>query len=503
MVSSSAATVGQQDNAGRHFGSTGLDAHSVLALGYLAIPNFIFVFGWFKLPYAVLLAALASFMLSRVFFDSSVRWKCHSSIAVLALLLAASMGWSALGGGSHFVYANPEWDVRDAVLGDLVRHQWPVAYHFTETGDWILRSAFGYFLAPALLGKLFGTAIVPLAVFVWTAVGVYLFLALLPLSQRFGWRLGLGIVIVVFFSGMDFVGQFIATESWPDFPARMEWWVSLSYPSLTNQLFWAPNHCVPLWIGTALVIRHIDNDRLALLALVMIPLTLIWTPFAALGLLPLVLLGIIRHARAKHDVHWSWAGAICALTFSYPILVFLTVDISGIPVGSVAAAAAPGQSTARHEISLHSYALFVACEFALLGLVLAPNVRRDRESFWLALIVLLALPLFRFGPNNDSLLRLSTPYLIVLLTEFLYTLFDDRNPRSRALRWIAMGFIVIGAHTAVNEFWRAATFRHRGPNYDVELTALQDGRPAAHYMGRLSASQTLSRMLKSSPSDNP
>lgn len=503
MVSSSSATVAGQDNACRKFGATGLDTHSMLALAYLAIPNFIFVFGWFRLPFAVLLAALASFMLSRVFLDSSVRWKSHGSLAALALLLAAGMGWSALGGGSHFVYANPEWDIRDAVLGDLVRHQWPIAYRFADPGDWILRSAFGYFLAPALLGKLFGLAIVPVAVFVWTVAGVYLFLALLPLPLRFGWRLGAGIVVIVFFSGMDFVGQFIATESWPDFPARMEWWGPLSYPSLTNQLFWAPNHCLPLWVGTALVMRHLDDDRLALLAMVMIPLTLIWTPFAAPGLLPLVVLGVIRHARAGRDVHWSWAGAICTLAFAYPILAFLTVDISGIPAGTVVAVAPPGQGSARHEISPHSYALFVACEFALLGLVLAPNVRRDRECFWLALIVLLVLPLFRFGPNNDSLLRLSTPYLIVLLTECLHTLLDDRNPRARVLRWLTMGFIIVGAHTAFNEFWRAATFRHRGPNYDVELTALQGGRPAAHYMGRLSASQTLSRMLKPSPSDHP
>jgi hypothetical protein len=54
------------------------------------------------------------------------------------------------------MYANPDWYIRDAVLGDLVNFEWPLHYLSAEGEPLILRSAIGYFLPPALFGKIFG-----------------------------------------------------------------------------------------------------------------------------------------------------------------------------------------------------------------------------------------------------------------------------------------------------------------------------------------------------------
>lgn len=467
------------------------------ALVYLALPNLLFLLGWFRIGPALLLLAVAVYLLAaalRVLARPAS--SAYAPTAFLVILLTSAL-WSVFGGGSHFMYANPDWEIRDAVLGDLIHTNWPV-YYFSAAGEpLILRSAIGFFLPMAVFGKWFGLAHLDLAVYFWTVAGVLLFLLLLPLPGRVGWRLALSLALAVFFSGMDLVGQFIATESWPEFPLRMEWWAPLSYPSLTNQLLWAPNHCLPIWIVTLLYWRHRQRDELFQVMAAALSLSLIWTPFAAPALLPFAALAAITAVRRHGWGAIPWTSCAAALVFALPLSAFLLTDAAPIQ-GSLTRAsspAAPGTGYALQPFSAHTYALFVCCEFLFLALVLAPHVRRDKIEFWLAVFILLALPFVRLGPSNDLGLRLSTPALIVLLIVSLDTLLGEKRLARRSTLWIACLFLLIGAHTAFNELWRAATFPRRQPDYQQTLAERQGGQPAAHYVGRVDASSALGRWL--------
>lgn len=469
-------------------GSTGIDGLTLLAVSYLAIPNLIFLFGWFRWPVALVLCGVLLHLLFRTIVTRSMTWRLDYTPGAAMLILATAMAWAAFGGGSHFMYANSDWEIRDAVLGDLVFAEWPVYYLSPGGVELVLRSAMGYFLPPALFGRMFGIEHLDVAVYAWTSAGVLLFLFLLPLPRRTGWPLAWGLLIILFFSGMDFVGQVIATESLPSFPLRLEWWVPLSYPSLTNQLLWAPNHCLPLWIGSALVLRHFNSPDFLRMSTATLPLTLIWTPFAAPGLLPFVLLGGAKALRK-----WSWRnlplGAVSsALTFSVPLILFLTLDMHQIDARIVGTDPAGLVYYTMQEASLHSYLLFITCEFLFLALVVAPHLRQSRDVFALAVLILLTLPLIRVGVHNDGLLRLSAPALIVLLVACLQTLLEPGRSLSRSSLGIACLFLVIGAHTAFNEFWRAATYHHWQADYRLTLADKENGQPAAHYAGRLGSS---------------
>lgn len=464
------------------------DGLTACALAYLALPNLIFLFGWFRTSIALLLGAGMCYFVVAAFQSAPIRWRSAHSPAALLIVFATSCIWSAFGGGSHFMYANPDWYIRDAVLGDLINFGWPLHYFSTEGMPLILRSAIGFFLPPALFGKLFGLAHLDLAVYVWTIVGVLIFLLLLPLPRRTGWRLALALILVVFFSGMDFLGVVIATESMPIFPLRLEWWVPLSYPSLTNQLLWAPNHCLPIWIATLLYFRHRHGAEFLRVMVATLPLTLIWTPFAVIGLLPFAWFGTVDWIRKFAWTTVPWRAIIVASVYSLPIVAFLVFDIGHIHSGVATAPSATSISYPLQGASLHSYILFVSCEFLLLALVIAPHVREARPEFWLSIVILLALPLLRFGPSNDFGLRLSTTPLVFLLVICLQTLLAEERPSLRGTRWIACLFLAIGAHTAFNEFWRAATFPRTPPDYQHTLADRQNGQPAAHYVGRYDAS---------------
>jgi hypothetical protein len=115
----------------------------------------------------------------------------------LAILALVALAWAAMGGGSHFVYANLDWHVRDAVLGDLTFSDWPPSYGFRDGHHDLLRSAIGFFLPVAAAAKLLGPQALPMLMFAWTGIGTLLFLLLLPLPRTGLTRLLAGIAIIV------------------------------------------------------------------------------------------------------------------------------------------------------------------------------------------------------------------------------------------------------------------------------------------------------------------
>jgi hypothetical protein len=456
-----------------------------LALAYLAIPNLIFIFGWFRWP----VAALLTMTLVLLYRFSGIR-SCDVKYSRRGLpfgtylaVLSVSLAWAAFGGGSHFMHANHDWVIRDAVLGDLIFGDWPPAYNPVDGFPRLLRSAIGYFLLPALIGKLFGLDTIPIAVFLWTASGIAIFLSLLPLQGMSVFRVCASLLIVVFFSGADVLGFLVDTGQFPEFPGRIEWWSPYSYSSLTGQLLWAPNHALPIWIITTLLYRLRDNAAISGPLVTALPLTLIWTPFAIPGILPFILAGaVMQVCRTKH-LHINWLQLAAALTYAVPILMFLTLDIHGIQSGAPASPH-PSMANSTNPMQIFEYLNFVCFEVGLIALALFLNIREDRSYLVLAVLVLLVLPLFSYGPSNDALLRLSAPALTVLSILCIETMLS----RKRNTQVIPVGLLVlvlaIGANTAINELSRVALFPRQPANYLNTLADHQNG-PAPHYAGRL------------------
>ena len=491
-----------------HFGSLhrhNTDWLSAGAVAYLATPNLIFFFGWFRFPLAFGLALAVIYLACSPATGSHFHPR-HRAIEV-ALIGLSGLAWAVFSGGSHFLHADHDWVVRDAVLGDLVRQGWPVLY-LTDGGEFgILRSAIGFFLPAALYGKALGSATLPFAVYAWTALGCILFLMLLPLSKRSPARLLLALLVIVAFSGMDFLGGLIATQSLPIFPFRLEWWVPLSYPSMTGHLTWAPNHCLPAWVGTALLIRHRhDPEQLTDWMIVTLPLTLIWSPFAIVGLLPLTIVICWRLLlkRAFWKTHYRTLLAASLITLT--VTAFLLIDgTQNIALSSTLTTR--GDGIARQSVAISDIALFILLEFGLLGLCLTRAMGADRSLFLVSIGILLALPFLHLGPSNDLLIRSSAPALVVLLVctlSCLGLLVDKQNvaPQQAGRKLIICTLLVLGAVTPVHEFARALLRPAQAPSYERTLASTQAGHFPAHYVGNFP--RTLGPFLfRSSPPARP
>lgn len=481
------------------------DPISMLAVAYLATPAFVFVLGWMELPPGLAVAALLSVAICQLNTQLPCRPLAHGRSAWIYLLILACI-WAAFSGGAHFFYANTDWRTRDSVYADLILSAWPPSYGLQDGTPLVLRTAMGYFLPPALLASLAGIRLAPAILFAWTAIGIALFLLLIPSPRRFGWRLFLVGLLVVFFSGMDYPAIVLIHGHLPIFPLPLEWWRAWTYTSLTGQLFWAPNHALALWIGTALFYRHRSDSVLPALGLVLLPLLLLWTPFAVIGLLPWFFWGI---ARAYPSARFALLGTTPVQWMLAVILATIVIALfsrSGSAVSyalaePVSAAAPPGGMFARLDQAA-GYIQFVAFEFGLLVLLLRPRLPEMRQALTIAASVLLLLPLIRIGPSNDWLLRVSTPSLLILMLLTLAELDIPSQEIRHSLRTaVLIGVLALGAVTPIFEFSRAILWPRTPPNYSQSLIEQQLGFVPPHYVGHLDL--PLLRVLFRSPSPVP
>jgi hypothetical protein len=469
--------------------SRALDRQSASALLYLALPVALFFAGWLQ-PWvaAVGLLALALGLyhaLWPVFSDplrkSPLPWAWVLGLAALAL------AWTGLGGAGHLFYANPDWGIRDAVLRDLTVGDWPPSYGRADGPGLILRAPVAYYLPAATLGKWLGVHWADKLLLAWTCLGVLLFLRLLPLSRQ-PLRWALGLACVVMFSGLDIVGGLLFYGSWPPAGSHLEWWANaFQYSSHTTQLFWVPNHALPAWLAMALFFRHWRHPDFLRFAPMLFALLPLWSPFAAIGMVPFYLLLLVDALRARwrffHPLNLLPALLTLAVTGLY-----LTLDLASVPAQSqIGAGGVPLDFVVL-------YGIFCTLEFGLLGLALYRYGKGPLLT--VALVTLCILPFFRMGPGNDIVMRGGIPALMLLCLIFVSSL-QDMRLRLQDLAGTAV-ILLIGAITPMEEIYRALSQPSWPFSEDQNLVQAAQGTPPPHYAARLN--QPLLQQLMRAPS---
>lgn len=467
------------------------DALTVLVLAYVALPMLCFLFGWIVWPLALISSLAFLWAVRRFCLDFGISVVGLRLRLVHLVVLSIAILWCLFGGAGHYSYANPDWTVRDAVYGDLILSDWPPAYNISPDGSLVLRSAIGYFLLPALLSSRLGMASADILLFGWTVIGVGLFLALLPIHTGNWRKRATAFLVIVLFSGMDIVGILVTTGMLPIFPLRLEWWTAFSYSSMSGQLFWAPNHTLPLWLGSALLYRHWARPGFVRLALLFGPCTLIWSPFVVIALLPFLLFAVLRQYREG----WQWPPArewLVSLVLGLIATAFLTLDAKGIST-----AAGTEHMASRFDF-WPAYLVFVVTEFATLALLVLVRARHSRGLLCLSTAILFVLPAFHFGPSNDQLLRCSVPPLVFILIGVLVLLRDHPGgpgPGSRP-PWLILIVLLLGAATPFCEAARAVLWPSSAPDYTKTLADTQDAGLPAHYVGHLQHDQNLAKLIR-------
>ena len=450
-----------------------------LAILYLMLPVVIWLVGWFEWWFGVPLALLVAVGVWQVLKPGKAKINRRALLSALrsvlrpttvALLLIA-FGWVMVtGAGGVFDVHNYHWYKHKAIFLDLSRGNWPV-FLATWTPDLsvylsgevsqpgsLLRYYLGYYIVPGLVGKWFGPATLNVAVPLWTWCGVGLMLLLFTRCHR-GWRVLAAATVLVFFSGMDLVsGILLEGMEWLDFEFAWEGWpefrigrnrldgiwlkdVGVLYLSQMYGLMLIPQHFIAGGLCALLIVQLRRCGRFLAVSGVVLAVATFWSPFIAIGLLPLAAVLLIENG-LRPFLRWQnllFAVSLAALIFFY--LSSGTGDIDRGWIWQIHSSDLPNLTRVLPILYLSEFVIL-----AVLLVLLNPRLRRDM-LFIASLATLLLLPMYSYGYHNDLVLRGQIPALF-LLSYYCASLFGERSIDKTA-RWAKRNWGLVGVLVAV------------------------------------------------------
>jgi hypothetical protein len=367
-------------------------------------------------------------------------------------LLAATVLF-ALGGEGRWLYANLDWQVRDAVLNDMVTYPWPFVYDLGQ-GQELLRAPIGMYLLPALVGKLAGTRAADIALLVQNSLFLAVIFASMSVLFETTVRRLIALLVFLIFSGLNLIGWLLVKVLWqaPSIPDHLDPWGPVEFSSHITQAFWVPQHALAGWLCAALFLLWKDRRITVGPFLAAVPLLALWSPLAIMGAMPFAayagLAALLRRELRAGDVLLTLALLVIAI----PALLYLKAD-----------AAAVGGRLA--PITPLLYILFMLLEVApylVAAFTVGARPRFDGPMLLILSITLMVVPLFQIGANDDFAMRASIPPLAILsvvTADMLSRAFSTGRSVDLACGCLVILTLAIGAATGVMEIRRAFIYR--------------------------------------------
>jgi hypothetical protein len=435
---------------------------SILSLLYLALPVTIFLATWLWWPYALGLLACLLLVLGRAMArihersdrqrqalrPASMSTRSTIGFAIVTLALAYYSGAGGLG------FQRPDWDKHNAMLTELSGRSWPVrlgAESGVPDGSYLTYYV-AYYLPAAVVGRQFGIEAAHLALFAWTLAGLSLAgLWVLRLVASTRWPLWAAWFAL---SGMDVVAALVVSLLGTGWVLRkgVDWWPLFgSYTCNAALLLWVPQHMLAGWIATALMVSSAEERRDTSPAPLVASLTVMWSPFVALGLLPIILAAMMRtgwRAVLRADLLVAVAVALVS------IAALAGVSQQAVPRGWAAGVLGfvPWLLTWLGIIVIE----FGFCAAPAFWLLHTSRASRDAVAWnrtWLvtAVAVLVVLPLYRLGIYNDLMMRASIPALFVLWMVVVRVLRAELPSGLRPVTSLLLACLAVAALLPLNQ----------------------------------------------------
>jgi len=250
----------------------------------------------------------------------AISWKSDwYKIALVVALIAVWVYFSGIGG---FVWQNSDHWWRNEIFNILVDYDWP-AIKGTQSGDRAVCYYIGFWLVPAIFGKIFGMSTGYFAQYIWAVLGIVL--TYFFICRRLKKITIFYLILFIFFSGLDILGLIINDyDAFLNFEwgTHIETWIEgYQYSSFTTQLFWVFNQAIYGWLITLIILEEENNAIVLLIAAGLLSATL---PMVGLCVIALVVVaknimreklirnnGIIREFLRSCITYENIVGVIC------------------------------------------------------------------------------------------------------------------------------------------------------------------------------------------------
>jgi len=461
----------------------------------IVLPIIVFLIGFIKIYIALPVSLVFLFTLFK-FVKENKNSTGYSfdkkSIVYIIISLIVVFLWVIMSGIGGFSYQNDgsleyiytsrfekenyvayDWDVRNAVFKDLVNESWPLKVHlkdqaimdFIKIGpDYAFSYYYTYWLIPAIVGKLFGMGVGNIFLFLYSVLLVYLAISLL--NKKVKGNVVTTAAIFILFSGMDIL---LFRKQFPDIIFRfnhIEKGITyLQYSSNTTLLYWVFNQSIMTWLIMSVLINLKEPKQVLFIS----ALTFAYSPFATIGLVPIVIAIMIKNfidgeevKKVSKEVVIKFAKQF--ISFETLCAIFLLIIYGTYYTASDTAIADRGWTWEIAKMSFSEfiklYIEFIACEVLFYFILL---IRRNKKDpiFWVVILELIIFPFYVMTYSNDLMMRGSIPALFILC----YFVIKYLSESDKVKVIIPMLIIlIIGSVTPLHEISRsvfATTVLHR------------------------------------------
>lgn len=425
------------------------------AYAYLLIPFALFSIGWMKWFIGIPCAVAAVFAFIKTVRENNekstaiaINKKTVYKIVAIVLLIIL---WVTLSGIGRVVYQNYDHCCRNPIYEILVKNSWPCV---NANGTRGITYYVGFWMLPALVGKVFGVQAGYIFQMIWAAVGILLFYYLIC---RIRGKISVWpLIVIMFFSGLDWVGSYINADPYMDlsYPYHIEWWATyFQFSSNTTQLFWVFNQAIPIWIAIALILQQVNvRNVYFIISLCIISSTI---PFVGATLLA-VAFTLKEFIRLNKEKKGILSNLVCLIRDQVlSIQNLIGVFVIGIVCvlflfgneasGSLMFYLKPGEG--------ENYLTFLLLEVGVY-LVFTWKKFHKNPMYITCLVIFIFAPLIYIGAERDFCMRVSIPALMFLNIACIQVI-DSYIKEKKIIRLVAMMLIMlIGAITPTNEIRR-------------------------------------------------
>lgn len=377
---------------------------------YLILPA-VFFFGFYTIPLvAVPAVCFLIYCISRMRITESSN---PSSKSLMLLNAIISIAVLLASGAAGPLYVNGDWYKHYAILNELARHSTIAEQGFT------VRYYIGAYIVPAFAEKVVGFSH-GVIIAAWLSLGLFIFLSQLSaIIQKPVLRYAAPFIFLLF-SGADFIGYNITGFERGNIN-HLEWWAGwVEYSSTITSIFWAPQSTLPAWIALAYLIRRPTIDQKLFVSPLILLSCLLWSPFAALGIAPYLLLTLVHRDFRTADIKIVHLCAVSVLAML--ICYYLTFDVEKIPSHWVwnnpCLVKAPGEPC----FTFTGYLLFLALEVIPISLLALSSKASRTPITYISVAILAFLPLTQLGLYNDLAMNSSKPALAALIIGMIFSL---------------------------------------------------------------------------------
>jgi hypothetical protein len=464
-----------------------------LALVYLALPNLIFLLTWVRPAIGIPAAIITGVGLTQIL---RLRGQIEKSPGLtkqnLTFVLIIAFLWTLVAGAGGFVPQGSDYQKHNLIFHDLVQQPWPTIYH-TGTNENYLCYCLGYYLVPTLISRFFGETWLPALTFLWAFAGVALFFYWV---STFGRSVQKTLLIFLLFATTETVWHLFfhllknpAIFGNNNISQRLlDLGLTADYTDNFVSFQFRPQHIMASWLGTALLYELLWVRKNPRSAGFVWALCLLWSPLASLGLLlvPLAALKRVPWQNYFSAVNLVGGGILLAVMGIY-FQGHLPMDVNG-PIWKF---------SAKNDW-LVFYPLFLVMQLVPVLLVYLADRKYNflgelRPLFLASAILLLLLPLYKMGFNNDLRLQVSTVALLFIALAASRGFQSDSFTIKRPLFSLLVASQIFGIAYPFARWWQEAFQQKENFSYvamqargisDVSELKLDGMDYSGQYLGR-------------------